>query len=78
MKYLMSCSVLGLILIAIIFATSMFKSEGRFYNGEILLPDYVHADTLVVTDADWLNKHYDSAITDGGIMELLNHSTRPK
>jgi hypothetical protein len=50
----------------------------RFHNGQILLPDYVHDDTLIVTDADWLNKHIDSATADGAIMELLNHSTKKK
>lgn len=30
--------------------------EHRFYNGEILMPDYVHLDTLSVTDADFLNE----------------------
>jgi hypothetical protein len=70
---LTSCSVLGFILIAVIIATSM--KEQRFRNGDILLPDYVHEDTLIVTDADWLNKYIDSTGGDGEIMELLNHST---
>lgn len=27
-----------------------------YHNGEVLLPDYVHSDTLIVTDATFLNK----------------------
>jgi hypothetical protein len=77
MKKLMSCSVLGFVLIILLLWSSMNSAPQGFYNGQILLPDHVHQDTLIVTDADWLNKHIDAATADGAIMELLNHSTEP-
>ena len=47
-----------------------------YVNGEVLLPDYVHGDTLVVLDAYNLNKvcdGVDSAITtDEGIDSVLH------
>lgn len=54
-------------------------SATYFYNGEILLPDYAHTDTLVVTDAAFLNtKLVDNAYdvqSDGDISDLLGAAT---
>lgn len=53
--------------------------ENRFYNGEILLPDYVHADTLQVINADFLNEmiidNGYNAESDGDIYDLLQEGT---
>lgn len=52
----------------------------HFYNGEILLPDYVHTDTLVVTDAktlNWCMANYDVA-SDGDINDILTITTKIK
>jgi hypothetical protein len=45
----------------------------KFYNGQILLPDYAHTDTLIVTDAETLNYLIarDSLLTDGSISDIL-------
>lgn len=51
--------------------------DTKFHNGEILLPDYVHLDTLVVTDAkfiNWAMEYYDAA-SDGDIMDILRSGT---
>lgn len=53
--------------------------ENKFYNGEILLPDMVHADTLQVINADFLNEmiiedKYEIA-SDGDIYEVLAEGT---
>lgn len=51
-----------------------------FYNGEILLPDYIHIDTLVVTKADvlnWCMEHYDIS-SNGDIVDILRISTKLK
>lgn len=54
--------------------TPSYESDDTdFYNGEILLPDYVHQDTLIVTNAAFLNwamEHYDAA-SDGDILDIL-------
>ena len=49
----------------------------RFANGQILYPDYAHADTLKVVDADYLNKCLNDGKlkSDGDIMEILNETT---
>jgi hypothetical protein len=50
------------------------KSNGAemYYNGEILLPDYIHDDTLIVVDAEKLNVEIDSCDgSDGDISEAL-------
>lgn len=54
-------------------------NESKFYNGEVLLPDYVHLDTLVVIDAAFLNEmiisdKYEVA-SDGDINDLLTVAT---
>jgi hypothetical protein len=49
----------------------------KYYNGEVLLPDYVHEDTLIVTDAVFLNycmENYD-IVTDGDIADILRVTT---
>lgn len=51
--------------------------DTQFYNGEILYPDHVHTDTLIVTDAPFINKwmrDYDAA-SDGDIYDILRVST---
>lgn len=53
------------------------RDDTGFYNGEVLLPDYVHKDTLIVVNADSLNwaiKYYDIA-SDGDIYEILHEYT---
>ena len=75
MKKLGSCTVLGMILIAAVIITGM--EEKRFFNGQVLMPDEVHQDTLIVTDAKYLEENIDSAMSDGGIIELLNETTVP-
>lgn len=50
-----------------------------FHNGEVLLPDYVHTDTLLVIDANFINwamKEYD-AQSDGDISDILKTGTVP-
>lgn len=36
--------------------TQQIKNNMPFRNGEIIYPDYAHGDTLIVKDADGLNK----------------------
>lgn len=53
--------------------------DTNYYNGEILLPDYVHTDTLIVIDAKLMNylmKYYD-ATSDGDINDILRVGTKP-
>lgn len=49
-----------------------------FYNGQVLLPDYAHKDTLVVTNAVELSCLLNSPViaTDGEIAWLLSVTTR--
>lgn len=52
--------------------------DTSFKNGEILLPDYVHTDTLIVVDAKFLNEcmqNYDIA-SDGDINDVLRTTTK--
>ncbi len=52
--------------------------DTTFKNGEVLMPDYVHQDTLVVIDADFLNycmEKYDIA-SDGDIADVLRTTTK--
>ena len=54
--------------------------DTKYFNGEILPPDYVHEDTLVVIDAAFLNylmENYDVA-SDGDISDCLRVTTRKK
>ena len=45
-----------------------------FKAGEILEPDYAHTNTLIVVDADGLNKSMEKQRpeTDGEIMQILS------
>lgn len=49
-------------------ANAVHTQQNKFYNGEILLPDYVHLDTLVVVAADSLNRMMPQ--TDGSDFEI--------
>lgn len=52
--------------------------DTKFYNGEILLPDYVHLDTLIVIDAkllNWCMEKYDIS-SDGDINDVLKITTK--
>ncbi len=52
----------------------------NFFNGQILLPDYVHTDTLIVKDAKFLNycmEHYNAG-SDGDISDILRVTTTKK
>lgn len=54
-------------------------SYTHYYDGQILLPDYVHSDTLVVISSKFLNwamEHYDAA-SDGDISDILGEGTTP-
>lgn len=68
------------ILIAVSFASCSKPAplSPQFYNGEILLPDYLHDDTLIVVDADFLNKEMPKCEgSDESIMELLCVTSEP-
>lgn len=55
-------------------------NDSQHYNvGDTLLPDYVHTDTLIVTNGIELNKAFikDSPSTDGEIMTILKQYTKP-
>ena len=59
---------------------TIFKQDrANFRNGEVLLPDYVLSDTVVVIDADGLNYAIDSTDvgTDGEIDSVLDLYTIP-
>ena len=56
-----------------LFATE--EPRKTFYNGQQLLPDYVHLDTLRVVDAEYLNAKIGQMQTDADIWELLNETT---
>lgn len=47
-----------------------------YYNGKILFPDYVHDDTLIVTNMELLNDGIDNVETDADINSLLIKTTR--
>lgn len=55
------------------------SSDITYYNGEILLPDYVHTDTLVVIDAELLNDiiTQPDIASDQDISECLTGTTVP-
>lgn len=47
--------------------------DTNYYAGEVLLPDMVHSDTLIVVNADslnWCMANYDIA-SDGDINDVL-------
>lgn len=51
-------------------------TENKFYNGEVLLPDYVHNDTLVVINAKLLNDELQYCDgSDGSYNDLLGEAT---
>lgn len=55
-------------------------SDTAYYNGEILYPDMIHDDTLIVVDAsklNWCMKYYDIA-SDGDINDVLNAYCKKK
>lgn len=59
--------------------TGYETSDTNYRNGQILYPDYVHTDTLVVVNADSLNwciANYDIA-SDGDISDVLRAYTVP-
>lgn len=50
-----------------------YSAPNGYYDGEVLLPDYAHPDTLIVVDAKSLNmamKHSDGS--DGNISYILH------
>lgn len=51
--------------------------DTQYVNGEVLYPDYIHSDTLVVTDAAFLNwcMRYYNAECDGDISDILRTTT---
>jgi len=61
-------------------ASHTYESDDTgFYDGEILLPDYVHSDTLVVVSSKFLNwamEHCDAG-SDGDISDILGEGTIP-
>lgn len=65
-------------------ATKVFKYSGyetddtSYYNGQLLFPDMIHQDTLVVVDAKQLNECIASpyVASDGDLIEILNETTQ--
>lgn len=57
-----------------------YETTDIYYNdGDTLLPDYVHSDTLIVVSSEFLNwamKHYDAG-GDGDISDILGEGTIP-
>jgi hypothetical protein len=53
------------------------KQIDHFKMGEILYPDYVHEDTLIVYDPEYLNQCLSDGKlkTDADILEILNETT---
>lgn len=53
------------------------SDDTNYTNGQILLPDLVHSDTLIVTNAPYLNECLarPDVGSDGDIMEILNETT---
>lgn len=66
--------VLGLICMFIYCRITPVEKSVTYYNGQQLLPDYVHDDTLRVYNAEYLNDKVSAAYSDGSIMELLNET----
>jgi hypothetical protein len=52
------------------------SDDTNYVNGQILLPDGLHSDTLVVTNAPYLNECLarPDVGSDGDIMEILNET----
>ena len=59
--------------------THTYESDDILYrDGDTLLPDYVHSDTLIVTDAktlNWCMENCDIA-SDGDINDVLSITTK--
>jgi hypothetical protein len=82
----MKKTVLALATITLLYACTatapQHETITNFQNGEVLLPDYAHSDTLIVTDAELLNRLMKE--TDGGggsdqgIYEVLKKATKPQ
>ncbi|MEO7044309.1 MAG: hypothetical protein ABI091_03320 [Ferruginibacter sp.] len=54
-------------------------SDTNYFNGQILPPDYVHENILVVVNADsinWCMENYNIA-GDGDILDVLNAYCEP-
>lgn len=68
--------IMGLMYIGIFVIDKDKGQLGTFTNGEILLPDYAHIDTLIVVNATALNKIFDVELpepaTDGEISDVLH------
>lgn len=57
-----------------------YESDDTHYvNGQMLLPDMVHSDTLVVTDAQYLNECLarPDVKSDDDLFEILNETCTP-
>jgi hypothetical protein len=52
-------------------------AAANFKNEQVLYPDGIHKDTLIVYDAEYINKCLSDGRlkTDGDIMEILNETT---
>lgn len=66
--------------LAVLDSLHTYESDDTgFYDGEILLPDYVHSDTLVVISSkfiNWAMEYYDAG-SDGDISDILGEGTIP-
>lgn len=72
---LLLCFGLGvLICITGAICAHLNSPKTAFYDGQILLPDHTHSDTLVVYNAQYLGERLEGAKADGSIMELLNET----
>lgn len=60
-------------------AMKLENAAQPYYNGEILYPDYVHDDTLIVTDAAAMNYliSRDTLNTDGSNSDILCVGSEP-
>lgn len=77
---LLIIGVFGFVTILYFFSKSDSKPKESFVDGQILLPDMVHSDTLIVVDAKYLNQCMNDGKlkSDGDIMEILNETTEVK
>lgn len=64
-------------IIVLAFSAYHGTTDQQYKQGQILYPDYVHTDTLVVTDANKLNWRFEnlSMATDEDISEALMDCT---
>lgn len=72
--------ILYFVLLWVLIVTlSNWNKEYHYSNGEVLLPDYVHEDTLIVTDAELLNRLLPCTNgSDGEISVILSMGTEPR